>query len=187
MKRTILAIGSTMMMGMLLMSGCGGGDDEPSATPVVLKFSTYSSALKPAQATGINSVQFRVMLPMGVTVATDPLDAKWTANGVLKLSGVLTTTFKNITAVAYPRPLQGTYSAAKPAGSGPNAIRVNLTFIGNPVPTFNPGEFLTVNYTAAPGVNPVKSDFSFDKLVIGDKFGNDLRSEYPNFGFTMTR
>jgi hypothetical protein len=195
MKRTSLrAFGCMALLGVLVAAGCGGGGGgggvflPPAATstPVALKFRTYSAATIPP-APGIETVGFRVLLPVGVTVATDPADSKLTASGVLKLSGVFTTTFKNISSQTQPRPLQGSYSTAKPAGSGRNAIRVNLYFnANNPAYTFGPGEFLTVNGTAAPGVVPAKSDFSYSELIIGGALGADITSNYK-FDFTMVR
>jgi len=193
MKRNcLLALGCMMLLGILVTTGCGGGGGGggvvplgPAPTAVALKFRTYSSVATPAP--GIESVGFRVLLPAGVTVATDPVNSSLTAPGVLKLSGVFATTFKNISSQTYPRPLQGSYSTAKPAGSGRNAIRIDLLFnASTPAYSFGPGEFLTVNGTAAAGFVPVKSSFSFDELIIGGSLGADITSNYK-FDFTMVR
>jgi len=179
-KRVFCVIG---LFGALIAGGCGDdGDGGATATPVALKFRTYSSTVPAfSNHSGIASIGFRVILPPGVTVATDPQNAKLTASGALKLSGVFDTTFKNMTSAVFPRPLQGNYSSAKPAGSGNNAVRVNIAFnslVGMPPLVFGPGEFLTVNGTAAPGAPTAKSSFSWVDLVIGDYLGRDIKSLY---------
>lgn len=186
MKRSAaMVIGMTF--GVLMVAGCGGGGGGgSSATPVTVKFRTYSSSITNFGIySGIRSVGFRLDLPVGVTVATDPLDTnanKRTADGVIKLSGVLTTTFKNLTSLVTPRPFYGVYSSAKPAGSGKGVVWVNLTFSSSTPVAFDKGEFLTLNCIAVSGAATAPSAFVLsEKLIYGNLINlntNDLTSKY---------
>jgi len=185
MKKIVsMLIGGALATGILALTGCGGGGGGgggPTSTPVAVKFRAYSSTIATfSNHSGIRSVGMRVDLPVGVTVATDPLDAKLTAKGALQFSGVLTTTFKNITSLASPKPLQVGYSSAKPAGSGKDVVWINLVF--PPTKYFDKGEFLTLHCTAAPGASAASSSFALsEKLIEGDLIGttsNNLTGMY---------
>jgi hypothetical protein len=164
----------TMTLLFSLLNGCGGGGDGgPTATPVSLKFRTYSASTAPA-ALPLGESQFRILLPLGVSVATTAADPKLVAPGALALSGIFTQSpFKSYTAGKF---LQGSYSSAKPAGSGRDAIRVNMSL--NPPNTFTVGEFLTVNCSAAPGSATAKGNFTLSEVILGGAGGADLTTQY---------
>lgn len=178
MKHALKVVGAIVVFGALaLFYGCGGGGGGAAVQPhkaVAVKFRIYSSSSQ--TPTPLQGVQFTVALPPGVTVATDPNNPKQTAAGALKLSGVFTGAFSNVTSSIFPRPLFGSYSASKPAGSGPNYVRV--VFAANPGHTFSAGEILTINCTAAPGVTAAIGDFGYSELLLVDSAFHDITSEY---------
>jgi len=179
MKKSLLLVLSCLTVsGFALLNGCGGGGGGggPTTTPIAVKFRTYSASV-PA---GISTVDFRVVLPIGVKVATDtdPLKPNQTAVGALRLSGIFATTFKNISSQYYPRPLFGKYSSAKPDGSGKDVIWVSFNMTGNPRPAFSIGEFLTINGSVAPGVTVTKGSITVDQVILGGDNGG--------FGVPMT-
>lgn len=161
-----LVFSFVVLIGIALIGGCGGGGGGGGShsTPVALKFRTYSTSVP----NGISDVGFRLELPAGVTVATDPLDPNQTAIGVLRLSGIFTTTFKNISALSSPRPLYGSYIKN---ASGKNEIRINLNMTGSPRAAFTEGEFLTINGSVASGVVVTKGDFTLDEVFLGGDNG----------------
>ncbi|GFO69343.1 hypothetical protein GMLC_29220 [Geomonas limicola] len=182
MNYAIKIFGGIFIFGAFaLFYGCGGGGGGGATVQskaVAVKFRIYSSSnqgpgLTP---TPLQGVQFTVALPAGVTVATDPGNPKLTAPGVLKLSGVFTGVFSNVTSSIFPRPLFGSYSSSKPAGSGPNYVRVVIA--ANPGHTFGAGEILTINCTAGPGVTATTGDFAYSQLLLVDSGFHDITSEY---------
>lgn len=168
-----LLVGCTLMSILPLLNACGGGGGGgggPTSTPVSLKFRTYSASIS---AQSIGEVQFRVVLPQGVSVATTTANPKVVAPGVLALSGIFTQSpFKSYTSGKF---LQGSYSSAKPSGSGRDAIRVNFSLISN---TFTAGEFLTVNCNAVPGSVTSRGAFSLSDVILGGVGGVDLTGQY---------
>lgn len=153
-------VSCTLILLFSLLNACGGGGGGASSSPVALKFRTYSAST--AQLLG--EAQFRVMLPKGVSVATTAGNPKVVAPGVLFSRYSAGTT------------LMGSYSTAKPAGSGSDAIRVIMSLAAGK--TFPVGEFLTVNCTAAPGSVAAKSNFTLSEVILGGAFGVDLTSQY---------
>lgn len=162
---------SILILLPVILTACGGGGGGGAGVaPVALKFKSYSAST--VQQLGATS--FRVLLPQGVSVATLPADPKRVAPGVLALSGVFTQSpFKNYTA---GKVLMGSYSTAKPAGSGRDAIRVDFSLGSNLF--FTTGEFLTVNCLALPGSSIAKGNFTISELILGGAFGVDLTSQY---------
>lgn len=162
---------SILILLPLLLTACGGGGGGGAGVaPVALKFRSYSAST----VQQLGEASFRVLLPQGVSVATLSTDPKRVAPGVLTLSGIFTQTpFKNYTAGKY---LMGSYSTAKPAGSGRDAIRVDFSLAGNLL--FPAGEFLTVNCLAMPGSSIAKGNFTISELLLGGAFGVDLTSQY---------
>jgi len=147
------------------------------SSSITLKFRTYSAATAPVPG-GITAVGFRVLLPQGVSVATDPTDPKLVATSALKLSGIFNQLpFKNYTSY-----VQGSYSSAKPSGTGRDAIRVNFVLQSK---TFTVGEFLTINGSAAPGSLTAKGNYTLSELILGGV--NAIEFNVPNeykFDFT---
>ena len=170
MKKTIIqgAI-CALLAGISLMSGCGGGDQ--SSKTVAIKFRTYSGAVP------VKAAAFRVLLPQGVSVATTASDPKVVDPAALKLSGIFSQApFKNYTSF-----IQASYSAAKPAGTGRDAVRVDFVLQSK---SFTNGEFLTITGTAAPGSSTAKGGFDLDELILGGTGGVDVTSQYK-FGFSV--
>lgn len=137
----------------MLVFGCGGGGGG-SSTPAPAPATT---AVVTLQTTGTPSATYKgmdltVTLPAGVTVATDPLNPKQTAVGVLKLSGVFSRYSTQIT----PRPFFGRYSSA---GAGkPAAVIIGIASGTVSLPV---GEFATLNCGLASGTTTVSlTDFS---------------------------
>lgn len=129
------------------------------SSSITLKFRTYSAATVPVPGE-ITAVGFRVLLPQGVSVATDPTDPRVVATGALNLSGIFTQLpFKNYTSY-----VQGSYSSAKPVGTGRDAIRVNFVLQSK---SFTVGEFLTINGSAVPGSLTAKGDYTLSELILG--------------------
>ena len=189
MKNLInLLIGCSAIISLTMLGGCGGGgggggSSTPPSTPVSYKFRTYSSTITNfGTYSGIKAIGFRVDLPVGVSVPTDSGNARQTAVGALKYSGVLATTFKNVTSKMMPRPLYAGYSAAKPAGSGKDVLWISLLVNDSGLLVFDKGEFLTLNALVAPGANGAKSGVSISsKQIDGNYIGsssNDLTAKY---------
>lgn len=163
-----LQIVCVSLFGVVFLNGCGGGGGGggASSTPVTLKFRTYSAATAPVPGE-ITAVGFRVLLPQGVSVATDPTDPRVVASGALQLSGIFSQLpFKNYTSY-----VQGSYSSAKPSGTGRDAIRVNFVLQSK---SFTVGEFLTINGSAAPGSLTAKGNFTLSELILGGMGGTEF-------------
>lgn len=167
MKKTMNMLScAASFLALTLLYGCGGGGGGSNSAPVALKFRTYSSIT----VQQVGAVAFRVTLPAGVTVATTTGNSSIVAPEALALSG----TFSSYTA---GKLLQASYSSAKPAGSGSDAIRVSLSLAaGKTYPST--GEFLTVKGTAASGSSTTRGNFTLSEVVLGGTGGVDLTSLY---------
>lgn len=167
--KTVLYCSILILLPVLLTACGGGGGGGAGAAPVALKFRTYSAAT----VQQLGAAQFRVLLPQGVSVATVTGSPTQVAPGALALSGLFTQTpFKNYTA---GKLLLGSYSSAKPAGSGRDAIRINFSLASNLYPE---GEFITINCLALPGSSIAKGNFTISELLLGGSGGVDLTSQY---------
>jgi hypothetical protein len=143
---------------IFFLTACGGGGDGAPAiqpTTAILKLST-SGVLAPGTVLG--GVGITVVLPAGVTVATDAGGA--VSNGVVAVSGV-----------AAP----GTFTppAYTPA-AGAVPGKVAFVMASNGAAGFGAGEFATVTCAIAAGHNPKAVDFSLTNFNPVDLNGAPL-------------
>jgi hypothetical protein len=130
-----------LMFGVLSLAGCGGGGDAAQPTTATLKLSTVGT-LSPG--TTLSGIGVSIVLPAGVTVATD-------ANGAVS-SGVVT-----VSGVAAPGTvLAPSYTPA----SGGNPATLTFAMVSNVSAGFGIGEFATLTCNRASGVTPQVTDFS---------------------------
>jgi hypothetical protein len=150
MKKTSLAIVLTAVLGLSMLTACGGGggggSQAPQApsTPAVLTLSTTATSPIPATTT-INSYDVTIPLPAGVTVKTLP--SSETDAGVVTASGSATGAF-----------ISGLYTAA--TGTYPATVKVLIAKVNADGTGFNPGEFCKVNVDIAGGYTYTPSNFT---------------------------
>ena len=163
MRRIPLSILLLSVLGLPLLSGCGGGSSEAASQPTsaVLTLSSSVTGEIPDETT-INSYTVTITLPAGVTVRS-------TANPPATDSGVVTVSGMAAGALSH-----GVYTPA--ASSQPGTVNVYVVDAAG----FDAGEFCKITCDIAAGSYPTAS--SFARLTLDDATGFDTSTNSTVLG-----
>ena len=168
MRRIPLSILLLSVLGLPLLSGCGGGSSEAASQPTsaVLTLSSSVTGTMPDETT-INSYDLTVTLPAGVTVKASP-DSVDPAILVTDPGVVIATSAASGSLVS------AIYSAAN--GSLPGTVKIHVASAAG----FDAGEFCKVTCDIAAGSYPTA--WSFAPPTLDDATGFDTSTNSTVLG-----